>query len=117
MLPSSIQIGAHRYDIKAVSKAELEKDTMAYVDNKRNVIRIDEEATRSRQIGSLLHECLHAMLTGFDFRDEERIVVVLEEALTRFLLDNPNFVQQASWILSDEKNNVHPDVDLPQSGC
>ena len=104
MLPDSIQIGACRYDIKAVPKSELDEGTVAYVDNIRNVIRISEEAARSRQIGSLLHECLHAMLDGFEFREEEKVVVVLEGALTRFLSDNPIFVRQASGELADEKN-------------
>ena len=108
-------MGAHRYDVKAVPKEELDEAIMAYVDNKRNVIRINKEAARSRQIGSLLHECLHAMLDGYEFRDEERVVVVLEEALTRFFLDNPDFVQQASWALANEKNNVHSVVDLQRT--
>jgi len=103
LLPDSIQIGAHRYRIEVVPPEEL-NGSVADVDNKKNLIRVDEEASRSRQIGLLLHECLHAMVVGYDYKDEERMVITLEEALTRFIQDNPLFIQQACHDLADEKN-------------
>ena len=103
MLPRSIKVGAHNYQIKSATAKELGRDGAADVNNVANLIRISSRATRSRKIELLLHECIHAMLAGHEFKDEETIVVILGEALTRFLADNPRFVIESLKVLLDPK--------------
>ena len=103
MLPRSLKIGVHDYQVKSSSTKELGKNTAANIDNVENLIRIASRATRSRKIELVLHECLHAMLTGNEFKDEEAIVVILGEAMTRFLADNPCFVIESLRVLLDKK--------------
>ncbi len=106
MLPRSVKIGAHTYKIKTGTRKDLGSDTSGDIDNERNVIRVIRHATRSRKIEILIHECLHAMLTGHDFSKEEEIVVILGEAVTQFLADNPRFIREAVKILSDKEKSL-----------
>lgn len=103
MLPRSIKIGAHDYQIKTATQKELGKDKSADVDDEKNIIRVYRYAARSRKIELVLHECLHAMLAGTEFKEEEAMILILGEALTRFLADNPYFVVESLKVLLDSK--------------
>lgn len=103
MLPRSVRIGAHTYKIKTSTRKDLGPDASGDVDNERNILRVIRHATRSRKIEILIHECLHAMLTGHDFPNEEEIIVILGEAVTQFLADNPYFITEAVKVLSNQK--------------
>lgn len=103
MLPRSLKIGAHIYKLKQADGKELGEDTFSDVSSETNLIRISKAATRSRKIELILHETLHAMLAGHEFKAEETVIVVLGEALTQFLADNPRFIREALTILSDPK--------------
>jgi hypothetical protein len=105
MLPRSIKVGAHTYKIKTATRKELGPDLSAQVDTEKNTILITRYATRSRKIELVIHECLHAMIAGHDFKDEETILVILGEALTQFLADNPYFITEALKVLSDSKKS------------
>lgn len=105
MLPRSVKIGAHVYRIKTSTRKDLGPDVSGDVDNERNIIRVIRHATRSRKIEILIHECLHAMLTGHDFPNEEEIIVILGEAFTQFLADNPYFIAEAVKVLSEQKKS------------
>jgi Zn-dependent peptidase ImmA (M78 family) len=105
MLPRSIEIGAHTYKLKMATRKELGKEVMGDVDNERNIIRVIRHATRSRKIEIILHECLHAMLVGHEFPDDENLVNILGEALARFFANNPIFVTEALKMLSDQKKS------------
>lgn len=100
MLPRSVKIGAHTYKVKMASRKELGPNISADVDAEKNVLRIIRSATRSRKIELVMHESLHAMLAGHSFEDEEAIIVILGEALTQFLADNPYFIREALKVLS-----------------
>lgn len=104
MLPRSIRIGAHNYAIKNATRKELGKGIQGDMDPSENVIRVIKHASVTRKIELLLHEVLHAMLSGHEFEDEEHIVCILGESITQFLADNPAFVTEALRILSEEKN-------------
>jgi len=77
------------------------------LDDERDVIRISKYASRSRKVEILLHECLHAMVAGRAFPDEEPIVVALGEALTQFFADNPilitKMLEELSACQADKK--------------
>ena len=103
MLPRTIQIGAHIYKIKMALRKNLGKDVCGDSDHERNIIQVIKHATRSRKIEILIHECLHAMLAGHDFKNEEEIVLILGEALTSFISDNPYFLTEAIAVLSGPK--------------
>lgn len=103
MLPRSVKIGAHTYKIKTGTRKDLGPETSGDVDNERNIIRVIRHATRSRKIELLIHECLHAMLVGHDFPNEEEILVILGETITQFLADNPYFIAEAMRVLSEEE--------------
>ncbi len=103
MLPRSVRIGAHVYKIKTGTRKDLGPDTCGDIDNERNIIRVIRHATRSRKIEILIHECLHAMLVGHDFPNEEEILVILGESVTQLLADNPHFITEAIEVLSERK--------------
>lgn len=106
MFPRSLKIGAHAFKLKLTASAkELGPDVSADTDVDKNVIRIYRHITRSRRIELILHECLHAMFSRHDFKDEEVICVILGEALTQFLADNPHFITEALKILSAPKKS------------
>ena len=102
MLPRSVKIGAHEYRIETASRKELGPNS-ADVDVDQNTIRIVRGVPRSRKVELVLHEAIHAMLPGEEFKEEEAIVLILGEAMTRFLADNPFFVVEALKILADRK--------------
>jgi len=103
MLPKTVKIGAHTYEVKEVTQEDLGPDVIGDQDGVKNVLRVLQDATPSRKIEVLIHECLHAMLLGHGFRDEERIVVMLGEAFTAFLADNKGFIMETLRILSEPK--------------
>lgn len=103
MLPRSVKIGHCNYKIKMVPKKDLGKDELGEVDDSQNTIKVLSRMARSRKVEVLLHECIHAMLSGHDFKDEENIVVILGKGLSQFLADNPFFIVEALKILSAEK--------------
>ncbi len=105
MLPRSVKIGAHTYKIKMSTRKELGPETSGDIDNERNIIRVIRYATRSRKVEIVIHECLHAMITGHNSLGEEDIVVILGEALTQFLADNPYFIAEAVKVLSDREKS------------
>jgi hypothetical protein len=103
MLPKTIRIGAHTYDVQRVAPKKLGKEEMGETQDYLNRIRVLEDIPPTRELETFLHECLHAMLAGHEFQDEEAIVVILGEGLTSFLADNPTFVRSALRTLSDPK--------------
>lgn len=103
MLPKSVRIGAHVYRVRTSTRKDLGPEVSGDVDNERNLIRVIRHATRSRKIEILIHECLHAMLTGHNFPNEEEIIVILGEAFTQFIADNPYFITEAVRVLSERR--------------
>jgi hypothetical protein len=103
MLPRSVKIGAHTYKVKSATQRELGSDVAADMDSGTTTIRVLRRTTRSRKIELVIHESLHAMVAGHDFKDEEAILVILGEALTQFLADNPRFIAEALKVLSGSK--------------
>lgn len=89
MLPRSVKIGAHVFQIKMALRRDLGEGIAGQVDNEKNIILVSKYASRSRKVEILLHECLHAMVDGRDFPNEEPIIVALGESLTQFFADNP----------------------------
>lgn len=106
MLPDSVQIGSYKYKVESISTKDLSKGFLGSIDHNINLIRVSSSAPPSRQLGILLHECLHGMLISYEFKNEERIILALEETLALFLRDNPHFVSILTSVLSDEKNNL-----------
>lgn len=105
MFPRSVKIGAHIFKLKLASTRELGSDSSADTDVEKNIIRVSRYATHSRRVELLLHECLHAMFSRHDFKDEETICTILGEAFTQFLADNPRFITEALKVLSGSKKS------------
>lgn len=95
MIPQTFRIKGHIYPITHVSSADLSDDHSADVCTRLNRIRILEGLAPSREVETLIHEALHAMLAGYDVDGEETLVVTLGEALTSFIKDNPAFITHA----------------------
>lgn len=105
MFPRSLKIGAHVFTLKIATPKELGENLVGDMDPEKNRIRIIRGTTRSRCVEIILHECIHAMLSGYEFKDEETITMVLGEALTSFLADNPRFITEVLRVLSDPKKS------------
>jgi hypothetical protein len=73
---------------------------MGSSDHIGNVITVHDRAAPSRTVEILLHEAIHAMLTGHDYDQEEHIIVHLGESLASFLQDNPEFIRKAVDVLT-----------------
>ncbi len=101
MIPRSVKIGGHIFKISAVSK--LPGDTVGECDDTANTIKVLRTAARSRKAEIILHECLHALLAGTDFYEEEEILVILSEGLAQMLKDNPHFFATIMTELSSPK--------------
>jgi hypothetical protein len=93
MLPRKVQIKGHTYPVRHVGARKLGPDTFARLTHDH--IDIWKKATPVRKIECLIHEALHAMLTGHNFKDEETILTLLSEDLTQFIRDNPAFIRHA----------------------
>jgi len=105
-LPKTARIGAHTYTVSTVPRNKLGTDEeLGGMDPSTNTIRVADNTAPTREIETFIHECLHAMLTGHDFQDEEAIVVILGEGLTSFLADNPSFIRSALHTLSTKKKS------------
>ncbi len=102
MLPKTIKIGAHTYRIKLVPDI-LGGGTVGYHDPATSTIQIREDLPPSRLIESLIHESLHALVLGHEFKDEETIVTLLGEGLTALIKNNPELFVAAIRELSDPK--------------
>ena len=103
MIPRSIKIGAHQYQIKTALRKEM-GTSCGDVDNERNIIRVIKHASRSRKIEIILHEALHAMVVGHPFEEQEDTAfVLLGEALAKFIADNPEFITEALSILTSQE--------------
>jgi hypothetical protein len=100
MIPRSLDIKGQTYRIKHVNRKDLGKGNIAEVDHNFNIIRVYKRTAASRKIELLLHEALHAMLVGAEFKDEEAVVLILGQALTEFIKSNPVFIQYALQTLS-----------------
>ncbi len=94
MLPRRVKIGAHVYKIKMSGKKELGEDNIGLVDSEMDTIWVSRKLSRSRKVEILLHECLHAMLSGREFSDEEPIISALGESLAQLFADNPGFIRK-----------------------
>lgn len=104
LLPPSIKIGIHTFEVKL--SEDLGDECMGEMCDIANTIKISKPVTRSRKLETFFHECLHAMLSGHTFRDEERILVILGQSLTQFISDNPTFMTDAVEYLSDPKKTL-----------
>lgn len=105
MVPKSIKIGGHKFQVEAVSQKTLGEEYLGEMDEKTNTIKVACDIARSRQAETLLHECLHAMLTGHTFKEEEKIVVILSQGLTQLIKDNPRLFTKMIAALSDRKKS------------
>ncbi len=95
MLPSQVKIGSHIFLIKMTDKKkELGKNTVGTMDSNTNTILVYKRLSRSRKVEILIHECLHAMVTGREFPDEEPIIQALGESLTQLFTHQPGFVRK-----------------------
>jgi len=99
MIPKSLRIKGHIYPIEHVDEAVLSEDHSADVSMRTNHIRILNRLAPSREVETLIHEALHAMLSGYDVDEEETLVVTLGEGLTAFIRDNPKFIRHALKVL------------------
>ncbi len=105
MVPKSIKIGGHRFQVKIVPRKVLGEDWFGQTDSKTNTIKIAHALARSRQAEVLLHECLHAIIVGHITKEEEEetIVTVLGQGLTQLIKDNPRLFTKMIAALSDRK--------------
>ena len=101
MLPKTVKIGSHVFRIKMCDKKDLAKDSVGGMHSDVNTIWVYRRLSRSRKVEVLIHECLHAMVNGREFPDEELIIQALGESLTQLFTNNPGFVRKLLKELSD----------------
>jgi len=99
VIPHTLKIRGHTYLVQQVGRKALGAGFTATVDNEINIIQLYKRASPSRKVECLIHEALHAMLTGYGYEQEEDIVVTLGEALTEFIKANPSFIRHALKVL------------------
>ncbi len=104
MIPRSVKIGGHIFKISTVSK-KFSDGSVGECDDSANTIKVLRTAARSRKAEIILHECLHALLAGTDFDQEEEIVNILGEGLAQMLKDNPRFFVTIMAELSTPKKS------------
>lgn len=99
MIPRSVKVHGHIYEVKLVTAKALGDDHMADIDHDSQVIRILRKASEAQKVELLIHEVLHAMLVGHDTGDEEQLASHLGEEFTAFLWNNSAFISHALLIL------------------
>ena len=100
MIPRTLKIRGHVFQIRQVPQKAMGKDVSAMCDSNRNIIWLYRKAVASRKVELIIHEAIHALLDGHDFEDEEAIAVILGEGLTEFIKANPGFIRHALKTLS-----------------
>lgn len=93
MIPRKVRIRGHIFTMKQVPKSGLPANCQGYVEPDKNSIRIYQRLPASRKVEVILHECIHAMLSGHSIVQEEQVCEVLGEHLTEFIRDNPDFIR------------------------
>lgn len=101
MDPKTLRIGSQVFTVKMVTKTGLDDDCIGHAEINLNILSVYKKSPPTRKIEVILHEVLHAILASYEFPDEEVIVVILGEALTLFIRDNPAFIRHALKVLSD----------------
>lgn len=100
MIPRTVKVRGHIYNVKQVTEKALGGDLLADVDHDSQVIRLLRRASEAQKVELLLHEVLHAMLTGYSTEDEEQLASRLGEEFTAFLWNNSAFIHHALQILN-----------------
>lgn len=93
MIPRKVRIKGHMFTVKQVLKSKLPSDCQGCVDPDKNIIHINKSLPASRKVEVVLHECIHAMLSGHNIVQEEQVCEALGEYLTEFIKDNPAFIR------------------------
>ena len=105
-IPDKLRIGAHDFKVVQVPESDLrDEETDACVCHDQLLISIREDVPDSYKIELLLHEMIHALLSGskIDGDEEEKVATQLGEGLTQFLSDNPDFVRSITQELWDRE--------------
>lgn len=102
MVPETLSINGHLYDIISVAPDDLLAQAIAegevvagkgsawgHTSFTKCQITIRNDLTPSMFLQVLIHEVLHGLLEPHNIREEEQLVRLLEVPLTRFLKDNP----------------------------
>lgn len=103
ILPKSIRIGAHDYQIEELEEVPNQdgEELLGCLLPGALLIIIESGLPNSRKAEVLIHECLHAMLSGTNQENEELMVGVLGEALCSFFKHNPTLVRTLLTALKD----------------
>ena len=101
MLPKTVKIGSHLYKVRILPPWE--ECTLGDNDCSVNLIRLREGLPASRQIETFLHECVHVMMEGHDFDQEEGIVSLVGEGMACLIQNNPEFFLAAIEELADPR--------------
>lgn len=100
MIPRTLKIRGHVYKVKQVNRKSLDSGNYAEINDVANILRLYKGLAPSRKVELVLHEAMHAMLDGHEFKDEEAIVTILGEGLTELIKANPGFIRHALKTLS-----------------
>jgi hypothetical protein len=100
MIPRTLNIKGHKFQVKQVNRLGLSDDAMADCDPDKNLIRLYRRAPASRKVECVLHESMHAMLDSHGITQEEKVCGLLGEYLVQFIRDNPGFIRHALKTLS-----------------
>ena len=93
MIPRKVRIKGHMFAVKQIPKSKLPSDCQGCVEPDKNIIHINKRLPASRKIEVILHECMHAMLSGHKIFQEEEVCSVLGEYFVEFIRDNPDFIR------------------------
>ncbi len=96
--PRTLKIGAHKYKVRLLPPSECKRrlpGRAAQVDPDQNEILIQRRFPPTRRVELALHEVIHAMLAKhrLSCSQEEKIVTVLGEEFTHFLLANKDLIR------------------------
>ena len=93
MFPPSVLVGPHTYTVEEVPRKKIRVGVTGEVDNETNEIRIYQKCAPSCKVEVLIHEVLHAILSGTELNREELVVTILAVGLTAFIRDNPKVIK------------------------
>lgn len=97
-LPTSVRLGTQDFSVQFVGKVDpKDEDICGQVDVPTNSIRIRKGLPETRVAELILHEVVHAYLSGFEAEalTEETVAVVLGVRIAEFIVDNPKFIR---WV-------------------
>lgn len=105
--PETIKIGPHTFRVVVVpDEMLLDQGSYGHTALRKLVIAIDGATPFTQEADTVLHECIHAMLSSTTLEEaiEEQVASALAPALLSCLRDNPDLVKYILQNNPDERD-------------